>query len=366
MTDEATRMRPVSSTATLSTILLGACTALVLLAAFRPPVSAVPMSRTSERDLRGRFREIFCAVAKDHGARLQHPRPCARALKAYRDEPPASGMPVAIGRPAMPIHVVIVPGIFGECFNAISRPFQVAAAHLRARHGYRVTILDVSGRSSSRGNARQIARQLSGSSRTPGERLIVIGYSKGATDVIETLTRFPDAIGHGAAIVSLAGVVAGTPIAEQGAGVYRSLLRDLRLDACPPGDGGGVESLLYRTRRAWARAHPLPRHYRYYSLPAITDRANTSRAMITTRRTLDRIDTRNDGQILYRDALIPGGSLLGYANADHWAVTLDFTRHAPAWMRPLTNRNAYPREVLLEAIVRTIEEDFADADRRAI
>jgi hypothetical protein len=31
---------------------------------------------------------------------------------------------------------------------------------------------------------------------------------------------------------------------------------------------------------------------------------------------------RNDGLLLIYDQIIPGGTLLGYANADHWSVAL--------------------------------------------
>jgi hypothetical protein len=60
------------------------------------------------------------------------------------------------------------------------------------------------------------------------------------------------------------------------------------------------------------------------------------------------------------DALVPGGKLLGYLNADHWAVAMPFDRERPVWTDTLITRNAFPREVLLEAIARFVEESLLE------
>jgi hypothetical protein len=75
------------------------------------------------------------------------------------------------------------------------------------------------------------------------------------------------------------------------------------------------------------------------------------------------VDPRNDGQVVWADAFIPAGTFLGYANADHWAVALPIVRGVPPALRAaaaaVLDRNAFPREVLLEAIVRHVEEELA-------
>jgi hypothetical protein len=50
--------------------------------------------------------------------------------------------------------------------------------------------------------------------------------------------------------------------------------------------------------------------------------------------------------------------LLGFLRADHWALAVPFSRHAGAlpFNATLVDHNAFPREVLLEAIVRFVEE----------
>jgi hypothetical protein len=55
---------------------------------------------------------------------------------------------------------------------------------------------------------------------------------------------------------------------------------------------------------------------------------------------------------------MPGATLLGYVRGDHWAIALPFSRTSSALEAMLIERNAFPREVLLEAIVRRVEESL--------
>ena len=75
---------------------------------------------------------------------------------------------------------------------------------------------------------------------------------------------------------------------------------------------------------------------------------------------LSMIDPRNDGQLLFYDQIVPGSTLLGYLNADHWAIAMPIVRDVAA-ARLLVDRNAFPREILLEAILKQIEEDLITA-----
>jgi hypothetical protein len=74
------------------------------------------------------------------------------------------------------------------------------------------------------------------------------------------------------------------------------------------------------------------------------------------------IDPRNDGQLLFYDQIVPRSTLLGYLNADHWAIAVPIVRDAAA-ARLLVDRNAFPREILLEAILKQIEEDLIATGR---
>ena len=76
-------------------------------------------------------------------------------------------------------------------------------------------------------------------------------------------------------------------------------------------------------------------------------------------RKLARIDGRNDSQVLFYDQIIPRGSLVAYLNADHWSIAVPVARSHHTLGRLLVDRNDYPREALLEALVRFIDEDLS-------
>jgi hypothetical protein len=78
-----------------------------------------------------------------------------------------------------------------------------------------------------------------------------------------------------------------------------------------------------------------------------------SRALLPSHMALQRRGGPNDGQMLARDAIIPAGRQLGFANADHWAVALPL-RQAIPWAASLLDRNDYPRTVLLEAVIASV------------
>lgn len=96
----------------------------------------------------------------------------------------------------------------------------------------------------------------------------------------------------------------------------------------------------------------MPRDRAYYSVAAFTDYEHVSWQLKQTYRQLWPID----GQVPYTDTMLPGSHLLGYLNADHWAIALPFARNVPALRPLLAGHNDYPREILLETIVRWIEE----------
>ena len=44
---------------------------------------------------------------------------------------------------------------------------------------------------------------------------------------------------------------------------------------------------------------------------------------------LAHFDVNNDGQLAANDAIVPGSALLGYVNADHWAIAIALSRQLP-------------------------------------
>lgn len=120
---------------------------------------------------------------------------------------------------------------------------------------------------------------------------------------------------------------------------------------CTEGDGGGIESLRPQVCKTWLAQHPLPKGIRYYSLVALPDPVNISRVLRPRYAKLARLDARNDRQVLADDEIVPHSALLGYLNADQWAIAVPIARSHWILGHTLVDHNAYPHEALLEAIL---------------
>ncbi len=340
----------------LSTLLCG-CSFSPLLA-FRqntPAVALYPIRETSLRDGRADFRATLCRIFEEREPFAQG-WTCERALYRLSDEPaPRPVRDVPAGRGART--VVFLPGILGQCIEESVKPFATAYARLEAL-GYRVRYVSLSGRSSSTANARELRGKLAALRADPTQRITLVTYSKGTADALEMLADHPETAGWVEAVISVAGVVSGSPLADRFDDLYERLVRRLPLPDCPPGDGGGVRSLTRETRLAWLASHRLPSSVRFYSLAAMAPAERISAPLRPFYDLLADIDPNNDGQVLMTDALIPGSVLLGYAAADHWAVSLPFLESKSA-LRTFADRNDFPRDILIEALLRYAEEDLA-------
>jgi pimeloyl-ACP methyl ester carboxylesterase len=230
--------------------------------------------------------------------------------------------------------------------------------HLRDL-GYKAEILWVEGVSGSQRNA-ELIRDAARAAQ-PGEPpVVLVGYSKGAPDILEALVRHPEIAPRVAAVVSIAGAVNGSPLAE---GASRSMLEALQSvpgASCDDSDLAAIESLRRKERLNWLATHELPTQIRYYSVASFTDRDNISSILRGSYDDLSLLDPRNDSQVLYYDQIIPGSVLLGYLNADHWAVALDIAGTLPAAADLFVTKNEFPRDIMLEAVVKQIEEDLAN------
>ena len=97
-----------------------------------------------------------------------------------------------------------------------------------------------------------------------------------------------------------------------------------------------------------------------YSVVTLPQPERISSILRGSANKLSMIDGRNDSQVIFYDEVIPAGTLMGYVNADHWAIALPIARSHPKIGSWFVTQNAYPREALLEAMLRFIEEDLAD------
>lgn len=286
---------------------------------------------------------------REHGDAADAAKDC-RAWLRLEAEPSGSPAPepsVARSRP-----IVIIPGMFGECVAPWTTPFADAYPRLRER-GHRVHVLEVEGRSSSARNGRAIHAWM-GEHAPALDGAIVLAYSKGATDFMHGAVL--DAIGRRwmdrvAALVTVAGVIGGTPLASPWAAWLETLLSGIDVPTCGAGDGGGVDSQAYAQATAARDAYlAMASRPRTLAVVAVTDEAGVNPLLAPFHRQLCGQDARNDGQVLVEDAVLPGSELLAIADADHWSIALPFESSGLA-MRVLAGNNHFPRVALITAIL---------------
>ncbi len=356
----AARLMAVAIVVGLLVVGLAACrTAQPVTTPLSESPSADARIRGKTVDGRGRFREIFCTISEARGETLPDYRPCSEALVKFSDEPPGPGLPVNLGEARSRLRLLVVLGLGWECFKDIIAPEFTALQHV-AQFGHVVEVVKVEGLSSSSRNAEQIRDAVMGMYRPQqGPGLVLLGYSKGIGDALEAVVTYPQVQERVAAVISLAGAVGGSPLADDASQSLVNMLQYIPGGDCDRSDEGALESLKPAVRQRWLADNPLPASIRYYSLVAYPGPEQISSGLKTSYNKLSQIDARNDSQLIFYDQVIPGSTLLGYLNADHWAVAVPIARSNKLLGTTFVNRNAFPREVMLEAITRQVEEDLA-------
>jgi hypothetical protein len=315
------------------------------------PLTLAPASFAGVRDQRANFRDLFCR--EPGGADAVDSEACDKALRRLRGEGVADRKIDLSTLPRERYGIAVALGVGWDCVRELIDEERLPVAALRAA-GYDAELLEVEGLSGSERNADIVAEALV-EEPFPSRRLIVIGYSKGVTDLMVALRRHPELAGRVAALVSVAGSVGGSPVANNTDDHSIALLRFSPFGDCSPGDGQAMASLRPALRHAWIEDE-LPLPVPVYSLVAAPDPERVSPALRSSFKLLGAVHPLNDGALLHWDQLLPGSTLLGYANADHWAVAVPIdVDDIP--LSQLLVKNGYPRNRLWRAIA-----DFVVAD----
>jgi pimeloyl-ACP methyl ester carboxylesterase len=312
-----------------------------------------PISTPPVVDGRKRFREIFCRLLAEDPKYRTEADHCEDFLLRLSDESPLDENPKPRKAFGNRYRILIVPGLFNECFASIALPFEASIESLRDR-GFRIDQLVVSGRSSCDRNATHIAEVIGNMNLESDDALVLVGHSKGAVDILHFLINHSEKARKVVAVVSVAGAINGSPLAKKFGDLYNNLAQKIPLSSCNPGDGGAIDSLRYSTRLSWLDANPLPDSVAFFSLVAFTKRENINLLIRSGYDTLAAFNPRNDGLLLSADQIIPGSTLLGYANADHLSVALPLEK---SWISDTVQMpKRFPREILLQAIIFYVAE----------
>ena len=313
-------------------------------------IGAPPM-----HDARMHFREIFCKLLESKQESQSLNIDCEDYLWRLNDEPLTAAVRTSLPTHDTHLRILIVSGAFSDCFPEIGKAYKFGTEHL-IRLGYRIDYVPVSGRSGSDMNAAVIAKTVTDLDMETTEHLLLIGYSKGTTDILHFLVNYPDLSHKVTAVLSVAGAVNGSLIADKYAETYHKWFENLSLGDCRPGDRGVLDSLTRKEQFRWLSLHPLPQHVQYFSIATFTREENIQATLRITYELIEPINPLNDGQLLIFDQLIPGSTLMAYVNADHWTVAVPVDEAFSGRDPDIVTRNKKLRTLLFEAMILFVVE----------
>lgn len=293
------------------------------------------------------FARVFCSTlthVKDKDGRSWGD--CAKFLEMPEAAAPQTALSTRY-------RFLFVPDFGGECLKDV-RAFSTSIAHLKEAHQIDVGYFSVPPFAASEENGKSIARQIDAAwTADTARRFVLIGYGKGATDILDALRVLDDAKTKVAAIVTVAGVIGGTWIPEDLTALMQAGQPWIAA-GCPGNVQDGMHSLMREVRQSFLRQNPTP--VPGYSIVGDATLDETSAALQPSWNRLSVHAKEQDGLMVAWEAVLPGAKYLGAARADHWAIALPF-EESPQPPKAI-NRNHFPRDALLEAIVRFVSGDL--------
>lgn len=296
-------------------------------------VPSLPAGLASTHDLRGEYRAALCS-------RLPM---CADVLYRFGGEAAA-----ARPQPADPARyrLLFIPGFLASCFPAIHSFGDVVAAANAA--GFDARVLDVGGRNDVATNARLLVTQLA-TLPDDGRRIILIGHSKGAVEALEVLVTRPDVASKVVGVLTVAGALQGSPLADKLEGLYTITFGALPFSGCDRGEGDPVFDLQPAQRAQWWVRNGPKLRMPIYSIVAIPTLDRVSPTLLTPFALLSQTSRYNDGMLLARHQVAPAGNLLGVVNADHLTAAIPYPSGLP-WVMLMVDA-AFPRpQVVLAGV----------------
>ena len=316
-----------------------------------PNTALVPFDVAGIEDRSAEFGAMFCGVLKHIGL---EGGPWGECTEYIENPGPADlDLPVL----SNDYRIMVIPGFLGQCLSPGIQAFGDALAHLRDKHGMSAEYFDVPAVGSCEFNARIIASHLQEQTRTDPRKYILVGYSKGACDLMTALVDYPEVREATAALVTVVSPVGGSRLPEQMPEYVIHEVENLSLGHCDKGDGGGVESVRRPVRQAFLRDHPRP-VVPTYSVVAVSEEEKTTRLLKDFWRKLSVIARDQDAQVIASEGVPPGATFLGVLKGDHWAIGIPFELSKDSRIRKLFDHNHFPRIALLEAIVRVVVADL--------
>jgi hypothetical protein len=184
-----------------------------------PPAMLYPLGMPPAGDARTQFRNLLGEVVKQRHGKYPDERQLENILHDLGETPT---MPVPVALPDAPSNlvVIIVSGVLWECVSNVSLPFGRGKSvdmateydYLKPRYS-EIDVVHVRGIATSEHNAKIVEEAIR--KHQDAANVIVVAYSKGLPDTLEALRRMGNNTPHNLrAVVSVAGVVSGSPLAD--------------------------------------------------------------------------------------------------------------------------------------------------------